>query len=432
VSAFSRIVAAMGAGAFGQAVSIGIQVTSLPLFLSRWDASTYGTWLLLSAMPSYLSMADVGMVATAGNRMTMAMGRGDDAEADTIFHSAFAFVTLMCLALCAIAAPIVWLSPASVLANGDQKLAVMALVLGVLLAMFGGLSDALFRATNRYALGTMLGNVIRIAEWAGYMVGLFAIGTFAGVACCGLAARLLGILMTIVVAARGGHTLTWGWRNAHAAEIKAMLKPAVSFMAFPLANALSFQGVTLLVGHYFGPATVALFNTYRTISRVAVQVTGIFGHSLWVEFSMLFGKGGAKAIEALYRRAFWIGIGSSVALSIALYFVAPLLLRVWARGQIPFDPMPMALLLVYAAFGGFWHVPRVMLLSTNQHFSLAQWALASAGLVVGLTFAIESKLGLPGVCAAMVIAELLIAVVCVWLARRVFSAQVMPLRVSQV
>jgi O-antigen/teichoic acid export membrane protein len=431
VSAFSRIVAAMGAGAFGQAVSIGIQVFSLPMFLSRWDASTYGTWLLLSAMPSYLSMADVGMVATAGNRMTMAMGRGEDAEANTIFHSAFAFVTLMCLALCAIAAPIVWLSPESVLANADQKLAVMALVLGVLLAMFGGLSDALFRATNRYALGTMLGNVIRIAEWAGYMAGLFVIGTFAGVACCGLAARLLGILMTIVVAARGGHAFTWGWRNANAAEIKAMLKPALSFMAFPLANALSFQGVTLMVGHYFGPATVALFNTYRTISRVAVQVTGVFGHSLWVEFSMLFGKGGAKAVEALYRRAFWIGMGSSVALSVALYFVAPYLLEVWSRGQIPFEPMPMALLLVYAACGGFWHVPRVMLLSTNQHFSLAQWALVSAGLVIGLIFAIQSKFGLPGVCASMVIAELLIAVVCIWLARGVFSAQAIPLRVSQ-
>lgn len=421
----------MGAGAFGQAVSIGIQVTSLPLFLSHWDASTYGTWLLLSAMPSYLSMADVGMVATAGNRMTMAMGRGDAAEANSIFHSAFAFVSLMCLALCAITAPIVLLAPDSTLANWDQKLAVMALVMGVLLAMFGGLSDALFRATNRYALGTMLGNVIRIAEWAGYMVGLFVIGTFSGVACCGLAARLLGIVMTIVVSSRGPHALTWGWQEAHAAEIKAMLKPALSFMAFPLANALSFQGVTLLVGHYFGPATVALFNTYRTISRVAVQVTGIFGHSLWVEFSTLFGKGGAKAVEALYRRAFWIGLGSSVGISVLLYFVAPMLLKMWSHGQIPFKAMPMALLLVYAALGGFWHVPRVMLLSTNQHFSLAQWALACAGLVVALIFAIQTSFGLSGVCVAMVLAELLIAVVCMWLAHRVFTTHSQSFQVSR-
>ena len=31
------------------------------------------------------------------------------------------------------------------------------------------------------------------------------------------------------------------------------IRPAVSFMAFPLANALSFSGVTLLVGALLGP-----------------------------------------------------------------------------------------------------------------------------------------------------------------------------------
>lgn len=430
-SLIGRIVAAMGAGAFGQAVSIGIQVFSLPLFLSHWDAATYGTWLLLSAMPSYLSMADVGMVATAGNRMTMAMGRNDTAEANTIFHSAFAFVTLTCLALSLISVPVVLLAPQSTLANGDQRMAVMALVFGVLLAMFGGLSDALFRATNRYALGMMLGNVIRIAEWAGYMLGLFIFGSFSGVAFCGLGARLLGVLMTVIVSARGGHALTWSWRNAHATEIKSMLKPALSFMAFPLANALSFQGVTLLVGHYFGPAAVAMFNTYRTISRVAVQVTGVFGHSLWVEFSMLFGKGGAAAIEHLYRRAYLIGLAASTGLSVILYFAAPMLLGLWSRGQIPFQSLPMALLLVYAALGGYWHVPRVMLLSTNQHFSLAQWALACAGLVVGLIFLIQAHFGLAGVCAAMVLSELVIASICTWLAHRVFAADRRPMRTLQ-
>ncbi len=33
--------------------------------------------LLLSALPAYLSMADVGMVGAAGNKMMMAMGRAD-------------------------------------------------------------------------------------------------------------------------------------------------------------------------------------------------------------------------------------------------------------------------------------------------------------------------------------------------------------------
>ena len=425
-----RIVAAMSAGAFGQAVTIAIQLFSLPLFLSRWSAETYGTWLLLTAMPAYLSMADAGIVATAGNRMTMAMGRDEIEHADTIFHSAFAFVSLACLGIALVLVPLALFVPYQGLSGFDQRAAVVALIFSVLLAIFSGLADAIFRATNRYALGMLLGNLIRVAEWVGYMVGLFAFGSFSAVAVCGCLARLVGTLATIHVSAQGEHRLTWGLGKAHLSEIRAMLKPAISFMAFPLANALSFQGITLLVGREFGPAVVAIFNTYRTISRVAVQATGIFGHSLWVEFSSLFGRGGAAAVAAIYRRSFLIGIISSTSLSALLYLMAPILLGFWSRGKIPFVGEPMFLLLIYAALGGIWHVPRVLLLSTNQHFSLAQWALAASLVSVGLVFAVRSTFGLAGVCASMLISELLIAVACSWLAHRMFTtgAQTPPAR----
>jgi hypothetical protein len=63
-----RIILGLGANAVGQAVSIVIQLFSLPLYLLYWDLSTYGTWIMLSAVPAYLSMADFGMVYTAGIR----------------------------------------------------------------------------------------------------------------------------------------------------------------------------------------------------------------------------------------------------------------------------------------------------------------------------------------------------------------------------
>ena len=94
-----------------------------------------------------------------------------------------------------------------------------------------------------------------------------------------------------------------------------MIKPAVSFMAFPLANAISFQGLTLLVGAFFGPVSVALFNTYRTIARIAVQITAIFSHALWPEFSRLFGANAAVAIRQLYQSSVIIGALQACILS---------------------------------------------------------------------------------------------------------------------
>lgn len=407
----------MGAGAFGQAVVIVIQIFSLPLFLKQWDTATYGTWLLLSAMPSYLAMTDLGMVATAGNRMTMALGHGDKVEANRLFHSAFMFVLAMTGGAVLLSVPVALFAPFDSLQSADQRMAICLLILGVLVAQFGGLSDAIFRATGRFAQAVMLGNVLRLLEWGGMMAGLYMAGTFTAVALGGLLVRVACTAVLVGVSAQGSHGLTWHWRHASMDEIKSLFKPALSFMVFPLSSALSLQGITLLVGHFFGPAVVAIFNSYRTIARVAVQATSILSNAVWGEFSFLFGKGGTEAVRPIYRRSLMLGAAGSVALSLILYFAAPLLLDVWSHGQIPFQAWPMLILLGYAAIAGTWHVPRVLLLSTNQHIGLAQWSLVGAVVAMGAAYLMQGPLGIEGVCLAMLASELLMAVVCLKLAR---------------
>lgn len=415
-----RLILGFGANAFGQAVTIVIQIVSLPLFLLFWDASTYGTWLLLSAIPAYLSMADGGIVSVAGNKMTMALGRDDRREAKAIYHSAQLFMTVVCCGLAALLTPAVLLWPASSEVTLDMRVALAALLGSVLVSLYGGLADAVFKATGRYPVGTMMGQFARLAEWAGYMVGLIVFRSFAGVAVVGLLARVVFGGLMILVAQRGQHGLTLGFRHAQRSELVRMLHPAVSFMAFPLANALSFQGVTLLVGLLAGTSAVALFNVYRTIARVAVQLTSMFSHALWPEFARLFGQAGMKAVHPLFKQSALLGAAVAALFSPILFVVSPWLLAIWTHGRIPFEPTLMALLLAYAAVGGLWHVPRVLLMATNKHMGLSGWSLAAGGLSVALAWVLGRAWQVNGVGAAMLLSEAFIAAICVHLANRSF------------
>jgi O-antigen/teichoic acid export membrane protein len=243
-----RIILGVGANVFTQVVSIFIQLVSLPVFLQYWDTSTYGSWLLLSAMPAYLSMSDLGMVGAAGNKMTMAMGRSDLAEANNVYQSAQLFMTIVCFSLAAIMTPSVLFIPMPGFMTMDKRIALAALSCGVLLGVFSGLPDAVYRATGRYALGTMLGNLIRIGGWAGSIIGLILFRSFAGVALAGLLAAAVGTAVRVYLSQQGGHGLLLGFRHASKSELLSMIKPAVSFINITLANALNFQGMTLLVG----------------------------------------------------------------------------------------------------------------------------------------------------------------------------------------
>ena len=415
-----RIISGLGANAFGQAITIAIQLVSLPLFLLFWDTSTYGSWLILSAVPAYLSMADLGMVSAAGNKMTMALGRSDAAEANRIFQSAQLFMMIVCGSLALLVTPIALFGPLPWSVSFDERGALAALFLSVILALFGGLAEAVFRATGRYATGTMLGNLTRLGEWGGYLLGLFLFRNFAGVAICGFLARAGGTCLGMLLAQRGEHSLQWGMRQASKTEIMKMAGPAISFMAFPLANALSLQGITLLTGALLGAATVAVFNTCRTIARVAMQLNTMLSHALWPEFARLYGEGGARAVETLFRRSAALGVLQSAGLSLLLYFVSPWLLQVWTHGLIGFDRGLMMLLLTYAAVCGAWHVPCVLLMATNQHVGLARWSLAQGGLSVALAWVLGTAWQIHGIAAAMLLSEVFIAVVCGYLTHRAF------------
>jgi O-antigen/teichoic acid export membrane protein len=411
-----RVVAGMGANSVGMAVTIGTQLASLPLFLAVWDTRTYGVWLMISALPAYLAMADVGMVTAAGNHMTMAMGAGQTALANRVFQSAQGFVLCVCGALALLVLPGIWWSAWPADASTDQRLALMALVAGVLVSFLGGLSEQLFKATHRYAQGTLLGNATRLAEWAGWMLGLLLSGSFAAVALGGLLCRVAGTLLAMHVARHGAHGLRWGLAHAAPAELRRMVRPAAAFMAFPLANALSLQGVTLLVGTLLGPVAVAVLNTYRTLARTAVQATAILSHALWPEFARLFGQGALAPLRRLaWRSAGW-GAAQSLLLSAVLFALAPWLLRAWTHGEIGFDPLVFGLLMAYAAVAGLCHVPRVLLMSINRHGPLALWTLLAAALCVALAWLLSGPMGLTGAAAAMLTSEALLTGICLRLA----------------
>ncbi len=405
----ARIVAGVGANGYAQLVTIGIQLASLPLFLAHWDLDTYGRWLVISAIPSYLALADVGLVTAAGNRMTMDAER-DPVAANRVFQSALVGMGLVCGALLLLLALALWVLPVSLGVEAGQRGAIALLALGVVCALFGGLPEAVFRASGRYAWATSAATSIRLAEWAGGMLGLLADGSFVAVALGMLLPRAAGTAALVWQARRSAPAFRWGRQEASRAELRRLVAPAASFMVFPLANALSLQGVTLVVAGTLGPAAAAVFNTYRTLARVTVQASGVFSHALWPEFSRLAGGGDAEGLARLYRRGRAIGAALALLTGLAAYGLAAPVLEHWSQGRIAFEPALMALAMAYATAAGCWHVPRVLLLATNRHGALALQFLVVSALTLPAAAALAANQGVAGVIGAMLGAELLLLV----------------------
>jgi O-antigen/teichoic acid export membrane protein len=162
-----------------------------------------------------------------------------------------------------------------------------------------------------------------------------------------------------------------------------------------------------------------------------VQITAIFSHALWPEFSRLCGANANVAIRQLFYRSSYLGAVQAFVLSGILYFTSPFLLRIWTHNSIAFVPNLMCLMLMYATVAGIWHVPRVLLMATNQHMGLAYWALITSLLTIGLTWGLSGIFLLNGVVIAMLLSELFIAIICAYLAYQAISQNHLRMPVTQ-
>ena len=236
--AFSNIARriASGAGAYGyaQAVTIGTQLVSLPLFLHYWDMATYGYWLALTALPFYLSLADAGISTASCNQMISLIAQGQKARAAEVFQSAVAFLTSVSLLILLAVGATLLLLPASVIEAPQWKTVLMLLSVSVVLSLFSSLAEVIYKATGGYAAGTYLVTTGRLVDWVGGLTGLMLTQSFIGVATSALLSRLGYTLLSIWLSQRRTNFLRWGVQQATLADIKQAAAPGMLFLSLSL------------------------------------------------------------------------------------------------------------------------------------------------------------------------------------------------------
>lgn len=410
-ASWQRVWSGLGANAFGQAVTIGTQLASLPLFLHVWTLQQYGVWLLLSAAPAYFSLADLGVGTVAMNRMTMLAAQGRMEEAGRAFQTALALTAFSTLALLAPAMLVIWSFDIGVVDNEAARTTLSLLVATALLGTCTTPFDGLFRASGKFTQGTFAIHGARLAEWLGGIAGLALAGSMMAVALGCLVVRATTLLAMVAWSARSCPQFRWGFAGARRHELAVLLPPAFGFLALPAGNALLLQGMSIVVGSTFGPAALALFSTYRTLSRVPVQLLTMFTRSLWPEMSRCYGSRDFPALQRMYRTSTRYALAVCAVVCLALLVAGPFILRIWSHGKIGIDWMLLLLFLAAALAGCAWQVAQVLLSATNTHARMALWYVGTALLVVLVAAALPAAAGPAAVAATLVLFDLIMIIV---------------------
>jgi len=381
----SRVAQGVAAHLYAQLVTIVTQLASLPLFMTKWSADKYGEWILLSAIPIYLTVADAGILTAAGNLMSMHKARNATQEVNRIFSCSLLIVIALVLGCAVIVVSI--MSYFTFGLNLDERKALFFLMMAALLTVACGIFDAAYRPFGKYPRVTLLLTTARIVEWAGAIIALYIIGSLSGVALGFLLGRALACGLLCLFARLDLQELHWTFSQFDVGVAFRLVKGGVGFLSFPVGNLLMLQGVIVVIGGRLGGIAVAQFNTSRTLARVLTQLSIISSKALSPEISALHGAGRELDARLLSDKVLRTIVPLTVVGAILLAILAPYIIRIWSRGKIACDIGPLSWLLASAVASAYWQVCSTRLTATNRHSLLATvFILASLAMIIAVYF----------------------------------------------
>lgn len=407
-----RLIAGFSATAVGPLITALVQVVSVPAFLSAWGPHLYGEWLIMSAVPTYLSISDIGFGSVAGNDMTIRAVRGDYDGALESFQSVWLFMNLISLLVGLIAWCIIFTAPipqwlhVSLLSASQSRWVLAILSVYALGTLQGSILLSAFRSDGQYSFGVSCLNGVRLLENAGMLVSLLWLhASPVSIALAGAAVRVGG---TALVFGLLSHKVPWirlGFARATFLRIKDLTRPATAFMAFPAGNALSIQGMTVLIGVTLGPVAVATFTPMRTLSRFAYQIIDSIKNAVWPELSAAYGAENWPLARRLHRSccqlALWLAIASVVGLGIA----GPFIFGIWTKNRVRMDVPCFWILLIVVVASSLWNTSSAVSIAANLHERVAMQYLAGTAGSLFLAYLLMPRLQMAGAALALLAAD---------------------------
>jgi O-antigen/teichoic acid export membrane protein len=413
-----RLFQGLGAQSFGIAVQFVVRFSEVPLLLSFWGLQLYGEWLMLSAIPVYLSISDGGFATAACRDMTMRAGAGDRKGALAAFQSTWILLLAVSVAIAILAFVCITFLPLrdwfgfAAMTETQVRIVLLLLAGHVLIGFQGGLLNGGFWVAGRYPLGMILVAAMQLLEFAGLAAAVSLGGGPTEAAIGYLSGRMVGTIIMWLCQRRVSTWLKLGLEHASLDEIKRLTAPAFASLALPLGNALNIQGLRLVIGLALDPAAVAVFVPLRTMSNLALQPRAVINRLIEPEMGLAYGAGDFSLFRSLFakscRLSFWGCFVGALLVGTFGGWALPL----WTSGRIAMHWPAFVLLIAAVPVNAVWYTAFMVPYATNRHARIAVYY----GLIYGVFCLVLARfaatsLGLAGAALALLLVESAMAVI---------------------
>lgn len=392
---YSRIRRMFGAVFLGKGLLAIRQIISVPVLITAWGADYYGSWLVLSAIPTFLSMSNSGLGASANLKIAADCSAGGYEEAQKTFTTSlwiiFTIGILVVIFSTLAMTYVPFLHPAANLVE-NPILIVALLLMSLVVNMLGipllgfwtghGLPSGGHNFLNYFALGSLFFSLTVP------LVGGRALETST--------ILLVWSVIWLIVFQLKTYFKFRNYRNSsnlHSFDFKigkVLFSTGLGHQFGQLWQAIFFQGSLVLAGISFGPTGAALWGSMRILGRSGNQAVEVISQSLSPEFQINFAKKKLELLRSAHAMGLVISVIIAIIITVLMIFIGPVAYKYWTRHTLAIPILAWTVLCASVIPFSIWNVSAELQRSINQPWLINVYATVAALLSVAVMCILSS------------------------------------------
>ncbi|GAA5483679.1 hypothetical protein Hsar01_02913 [Haloferula sargassicola] len=308
------------------------QLLMVPILIHAWGVEYYGNWLVLSAIPSFMAMSNLGLGSSAAAKIATrpVAQRTDNAKT---FISAIAGISVVFIVLVTIIA--CWAT------FKGQELAgipygfwiLISLLVPNFVKMASQPLQGWWNSIGKAHTGMHLTQILVGVEILLYFTIPIAGGRALAVTVSSAVWALVWALGYYVILKRRKCPLL-EVVPVDIVEIKNLMGKGVGYQLSPLWQALLFQGSIVLAKALFGAPGAAVWGSLRIINRIGNQTLELVSQSCGPEFQRNASHDRLAQNRILYSKSLLISLGIAIIIAGSLFAFGGEIFNIWTQGKM--------------------------------------------------------------------------------------------------
>ena len=398
--------------AFNRGGMLLLQLILVPSAIYLLGKTYYGEWLMLSSLPNYLMISDLGINITVTTSICALVAQGDYEKAISLYKNANGFILIIAVLVLVLFLLsfnfLHWneILNLKLIYESEVEVCLFLLISSTFTSFILGLLLGIYRAEEKFYLSEILTGFNFILDYLIFLILIYFKFNFTIIS---LAPLILRLTFILIVSLQLSSKYSW-FHFQFSFNLKPVfniLPNSIYYMAYIIGYALTLQGTIFFIGKYMGGEVLVTYNTTRTLANSLKSFISAFYFSYLPEYTVLFAKHKKKEANVLFKKMFTQTFIVTTLLAVLYYIMGDHIMSFWTNNKIKIENPFYPLLLLSVFFSTLGNCSYIILNASNENKNVGIYYTILALLsMLSLYQGLKAHFGLTYVGSIMLFIEL--------------------------